>query len=75
MPTYQFQVREQDGSVTRISHPGGVTTHMPRDSVGRVSELRISAPGGMPIKFDYQYERPSSGAIANRWNVGVGYMF
>ncbi|MDH3656151.1 MAG: hypothetical protein OEN21_17960 [Myxococcales bacterium] len=27
------------------------------------------------FKFDYQYERPSSGAIANRWNVGMGYMF
>jgi hypothetical protein len=27
------------------------------------------------FKFDYQYERPSSGAIANRWNAGVGYMF
>jgi hypothetical protein len=27
------------------------------------------------FKFDYQYERPSSGAITNRWNVGVGYMF
>ena len=27
------------------------------------------------FKVDYQYERPSTGAIANRWNVGVGYMF
>ena len=27
------------------------------------------------FKFDYQNERPSSGAIANRWNVGVGDMF
>jgi len=27
------------------------------------------------FKFDYQNERPSTGANANRWNVGVGYMF
>ena len=27
------------------------------------------------FKVDYQYERPSTGEIANRWNVGVGYMF
>jgi hypothetical protein len=27
------------------------------------------------FKFDYQYERPSTGAITNRWNVGMGYMF
>ena len=27
------------------------------------------------FKFDYQYERPSSGTIVNRWNVGMGYMF
>lgn len=27
------------------------------------------------FKFDYQNERPSTGAVANRWNVGVGYMF
>jgi len=27
------------------------------------------------FKFDYQYERTSSGTIANRWNVGMGYMF
>jgi opacity protein-like surface antigen len=27
------------------------------------------------FKFDYQYERASTGLTANRWNVGVGYMF
>jgi hypothetical protein len=27
------------------------------------------------FKVDYQYERPSTGASANRWNVGLGYMF
>jgi hypothetical protein len=27
------------------------------------------------FKFDYQNECPSTGAIANRLNVGVGYMF
>jgi len=27
------------------------------------------------FKVDYQYERPSSGASANRWNIGLGYMF
>jgi hypothetical protein len=27
------------------------------------------------FKFDYQYEVPSTGLTANRWNVGVGWMF
>ena len=27
------------------------------------------------FKVDYQNERPSTGTIANRWNVGIGYMF
>ena len=27
------------------------------------------------FKFDYQNQRPSAGAVVNRWNVGVGYMF
>jgi hypothetical protein len=27
------------------------------------------------FKVDYQNERASTGEIANRWNVGVGYMF
>jgi hypothetical protein len=27
------------------------------------------------FKVDYQNERPSTGPIANRWNVGLGYMF
>ena len=27
------------------------------------------------FKVDYQNERPSTGTITNRWNVGVGYMF
>jgi hypothetical protein len=27
------------------------------------------------FKVDYQYERPSTGASANRWNIGLGYMF
>jgi hypothetical protein len=27
------------------------------------------------FKVDYQYERASTGEIANRWNAGVGYMF